>query len=161
VFSVLVFIYPYFHCFIYLSAVIFGSLNLIFFTQIISTIHFIFYPGHTSFYLCRSAIITWCKENVWVEVRNISKSGSTIVRKSVRFTRSEVRLVLDQSRRLLLEVAIEQQKQTGIQQPPSVIPTLKRCATEVHGFEPPGDEGYASNDEGESVKKQRPETQEL
>jgi hypothetical protein len=62
---------------------------------------------------------------------------------------------------LLLEVTIEQQKQTEINQPPSIIPTLKRCATEVHGFEPAVDEGYASNDEEESVKKPRPVTKEV
>jgi hypothetical protein len=74
----------------------------------------------------------------------------------VRFTRSEVRLLLDQSRRLLLEVASEQHRQTTVKQLPPTIPTLKRCTTEIHGFVPPVDEGYVSNEEegeGSGAKK--------
>jgi hypothetical protein len=106
-------------------------------------------------------MITWYKENVWLEMRSISRNGNNIIRKSVRFTRAEIRLLLDQSRRLLLEVGIEQHKQAEMKTPPPLIPTLKRCATEVYGFVPPSDEGYASNDEDEDTKKQKLGTQEV
>jgi hypothetical protein len=75
----------------------------------------------------------------------------------VRFTRSEVRLLLDQSRRLLLEVATEHHKQATENQPSPTIPTLKRCATEIHGFVPPVDEGYVSaEEEGEGSGAKKP-----
>jgi hypothetical protein len=91
----------------------------------------------------RSALITWRNDNVWIEVRSISRSGNAIIRRTIRFSREDLRILLEQSRRLLLEVTVEQQ-QHAEPKPTAFIPTLKRCATEICGLQ---DEGYASDND--------------
>jgi predicted transcriptional regulator len=80
-----------------------------------------------------------------MEIRSISRNGNAIIRRSIRFSKEELQLVLEQSRRLLLEVAIEQQQQQRQSMAPRPMlppaPNVKRCSTEMV------DEGYISEEE--------------
>jgi hypothetical protein len=74
-------------------------------------------------------------------MRAINQNGTTIVRKSIRVSYEELRLLLEQSRRLLLEVTVEKQNNNDASSTSgttsTTIPSLKRCATEIHGYVPP------------------------